>query len=180
MSQSNSFWKWMFVGLIVTVTFLVAGYSVMKEFKDQQEGFNQALAADALKTNVAIVELRTQDQALEDGLNTLDEQQSADIARLEQALRDQQNVIDSQQRIIDNMQNQIYNLQDEDRNIWTRIYELETRVGELECEIWGEDNECSAPENPCGPSSCSSGCSSGYYDRFGYWVSTCNSCYSCP
>lgn len=179
MSDSNNMWKWIAIGLIVAVTALACGYLIVKEFQDTQETYNKALAANALSTNQQIVELRTQDQALEDGINDLDAQQSADIARLEQAIRDQQNVIDTQQGQIDSNQRQINDLRTQINELWERNYGLETRISSLECEVWGEgeDGECTKPENPCSP--CGSGCG-GYYDRYGNWVSGCYPYYGYP
>ena len=148
MSDSNNFWKWMTVGIIIAVTALVCGYLVVKEFQDQQEHYNTALAANALQTNVQIVELRTTDQVLEQGINDLDAQQSADIARLEQAIRDQQNVIDSQQDHLTRMQDQIWALQNKNYDTDAKITSLETQVKALECEVWGDG--CEGPEEPCG------------------------------
>lgn len=180
MSDSNNIWKWIAIGLVVAVTALVCGYLVVKEFQDTQETYNKALAANALSTNQQIVELRTQDQALEDGINDLDAQQSEDIARLEQAIRDQQNVIDTQQGQIDSNQRQINDLWDRNYGLEARISALEVTCGSGEC---GDGDACAGNcttgeggcGNTCGSGSC--GSCGGYYDRYGYWVSNCGSCY---
>jgi len=159
----------MFVGLVIVSTILVSGYLILDQFKTQQQTFNTLLATNALNTNTQIVELRTSDQVLEQGINDLDAQQSLDIARLEDAIRDQQNVIDIQQGQIDSIQRQVTELRVENNKLWTRIYDLEGKFIAIECEVWG-DGVSDKTENPCG----------GYYDRYGNWVSANDPYYPYP
>ena len=97
----------MTVVIIIAVTALFCGYLIVKEFQDTQETYNRALAENALDTNMQIVELRTAIQVLEQGINDIDYQHSLDISRLELAVRDQQNVIDTQQDQLDSLQRQV-------------------------------------------------------------------------
>ena len=157
-------WKWLAIGLIVAVTALICGYLVVREFQEQQMSFNQALADNAITTNQQLVEIRTQLAALEEAINNLDGQHSEDIARIDQALRDQQAAIDANAQNIQRNTDNYYDLN-------SKYWELEDRISKLECDVY--DPECEAPETcPNGDCGCTSGCSTGCcYD--------CGYCYDC-
>ena len=165
-------WKWITIGLLVTVTALVCGYLIIEEFQDTQQTYNKALAENALDTNIQLVELRSQIAALEEGITNLDGQHSADVDRLSQATRDQQAVIDRQQGQIDSLQRQLNEAYQDRGKLWVKVGDLEARISYLECEVFDLGEDCIAPPIPeCPTGQCN--CAGGYYDRYGSWVPNC-------
>jgi len=142
-NTSSDFWKRAFLGLVIVVTVMACAWYVQNRFNEQQRTFNQALAANALTTNQALVEIRTQLADLEEAINSLDGQHSSDVSRIDVALRDMQATLDDHAELIQRNTNRYYDLNND-------YWDLQQRVENLECAVWSEEDNCTKPQNPCG------------------------------